>query len=235
MKSLFYLFFIIKKRGLGFIWIYFKESIWFDLINGTSTSSRVTKDRQNISINFNQYQDGLLYVASFTSVVRITVAIAHGILGPNRLRQSQFVDLGCGKGKALLVYLRYFGSSTIKPAMGIEYDSILADQARANSKKISSASDGIEIITGSATNIRTYLHSKYAVVYLYNSFQGKTLHATLLALQGLPHVLIYVDPVERRVLLDFGYVIEAERIGRYNANTWIVARSSDLEKVLHHA
>ena len=69
----------------------------------------MTKDNQTISSTEAEQENGLLYVASFTSVTRDTVMLAKRILGDDRFRKSQFVDLGCGKGKALLVHAVHFG------------------------------------------------------------------------------------------------------------------------------
>lgn len=227
--NIFMIFSALRKRGFRFLWVYFSESIWFDLRHGTSTASRVPKNRQTIKSSSTAQENGLLYVASFTSVTQITTSIAHEILGKSRSAISQFVDLGCGKGKALMVYARDFGASPDRPAVGIEYDPVLADLARTNVSKVSFAKGRVLIITDSATNLRAHLKSQVAVIYLYNSFQGETLRATLSALRGLPHVLIYVDPAERQKLADFSYSIVAEHTGRYNADTWLVARSADLD------
>jgi SAM-dependent methyltransferase len=218
---------IIKKRGLRFFWDYFSQSIWFDISYRTSTFTRVTKSQQSIDGNDVERENGILYVASFTSVTEQTLKIAQEILGIKRMRKAQFFDLGCGKGKALLVYALNFNMHDY-PAVGIEYDPILADQARSNVRKVSFATGRVEIINDSATNLHKYLTSNIAVIYLYNPFVEETFIATLSTLQGLPHVLIYVDPVERERLADFGYVIITEHIGRYHADTWLVARSVDL-------
>jgi SAM-dependent methyltransferase len=233
MDIFIYFFKVFKKRGFRFIWDYFSESLWFDIRNQTSTAARVTKDEQTIESNLTEQNNGLLYVASFTSVTKKTLAIARDILGPKLMRTAQFMDLGCGKGKALLVYAREYGELADYAAVGIEYDPVLAEQARINVRKVAFASGRVEIITGSATNLRAFLKSQISVIYLYNSFQGETLRATLSAMQGLPHVLIYVDPIESERLTDFRYTIVAEHVGRYNADTWLVAVSVDFDKKLY--
>ena len=118
--------------------------------------------------------------------------------------------------------------NTSAKAIGIEYDPVLTEMARENVAKLDLVQGRVEIFTDSATNLRTYLGTNEVIVYLYNSFQGETLDRTLDALDGLPHVLIYVDPAEREKLADRGYIIVEENVGRYNADTWLVARSSDL-------
>jgi hypothetical protein len=226
MRSLASIFFLIRKRGLIFFWDYFRESIWFDLRFGTSTFLRVPKEKQNIKSEENQNDDGLLYVASFTSVILDTMLKVRDIMGVERFRNAQFIDLGCGKGKTLLVYKKFFKNSNIFPPIGLEYDVKLVESALKNLEKLSLTQKDIIILNENALNIRRYIKSKEVIIYLYNSFQGKTFDATLEVLKDLPHILIYIDPVERAKLKKRGYKIVEENNGRYNANTWIIASFS---------
>lgn len=217
---------VLKLRGLPFFWVYFRESIWFDLRFGTSTFSRVPKEEQNLTENAaSEQENGLLYVASFTSVTQRTTELARDLLGSEKFKTAQFFDLGCGKGKALLVYATSFGPDVGYPAIGIEYDPFLADLARQNATKLGLGEHQLKVITDSATNVRSYAQTRTAIVYLYNSFQGETLRTTLSNLRGLPHVLIYVDPEEKDWLPEYDYKIVHENHGRYNADTWLVATS----------
>jgi SAM-dependent methyltransferase len=220
-----YAFKVLNERGVGFFWTYFVESVCFDLRFGTKTSSRVTKDEQTINSTDEDADNGLLYVASFTSVTSKTVALAREIVGPKRFDQTQFVDLGCGKGKALLVYAKEFGDGKSAPALGIEYDPDLTELAVNNVERCYFAKDRVKIINDSAVNVLNHVTQDCLIIYLYNSFQGETLLATLNVLKNTPHVLIYVDPAEREVLSNYNYIIHKENRGRYNADTWLVASS----------
>lgn len=214
---------VVFKRGVGFLFRYFFDSYLFDIKHGTKTSSRVTRDKQSIMFTEEEKENGLLYVASFTSVTRDTISLAKSILGGDRFLKSQFVDLGCGKGKALLVHALYFGKNQDKPGVGIEYDSDLAITARDNVKKCGIQEDRVIVVTDSAVNLKQYISSKELVVYLYNSFQGETLKSVLSELSKIPHILIYVDPAERFLLPEYGYTINYEKAGKYHADTWLVA------------
>jgi hypothetical protein len=212
----------IRKRGIGFLVVYFRESIWFDLRRGTRTSSRVPKSDQTFADGAEK-DDGLLYVASFTSVTMRSVAVARQLLGNDRYRVSQFCDLGCGKGKALLVHALHNRPLQQRPAIGIEYDPELAQLARENLARCSIPEHVVSVITDSATNLRHHVTAETLIVYIYNSFQGETLRAVLSELGHFPHVLIYVDPSERAMLSEFDYVIHEDIAGKYNADTWLVA------------
>jgi len=225
MRKLIYAVKVLRERGVGFFWSYFVESVWFDLRHGTRTFARVPKDEQKIDGNDTEADEGLLYVASFTSVTRKTVSHALDILGPDRFAQAQFIDLGCGKGKALLVFAKLFGAAQTHSAVGIEYDPDLTVLAARNLDKCSFAKDRVEVFTDSAVNLLDYVQAETLIVYLYNSFQGETLRSVLDVLRGTPHVLIYVDPAEKHILPQYDYHIHHENKGRYNADTWVVASS----------
>jgi SAM-dependent methyltransferase len=231
MKKFLFALKVLRERGVGFFWIYFVESVWFDLRHGTRTFARVPKDEQTITDSGNAADEGLLYVASFTSVTRDTAKLAQDILGSERFADAQFVDLGCGKGKALMVFSLKFGAMQRNPAVGIEYDRSLADLARRNIEQCRGLGQRIDVYSDSALNLRDYIQAKTLIVYLYNSFQGETLREVLRILGDYPHVLIYVDPAERDLLNDFGYSIHIENTGRYNADTWLVAHSGLDEQV----
>lgn len=228
VAKLFYALSILRRRGLSFFFIYFRESVWFDLRHRTRTSARVPKQDQDLVEAGTDAADGLLYVASFTTVTRQSVALAEQILGSARFRQAQFLDLGCGKGKALLVYALNYARMVQHPPVGIEYDSDLADLAKANVRACGFQPNEVQVAADSATNIREYTAGDLSIIYLYNSFQGETLSHVLNALRDHPHLLIYVDPAEAQRLAHFGYEILERRKGRYNADTWLVARSETL-------
>ncbi len=225
MNKLSYALKTLRQRGIGFLWTYFKESIWFDLRYGTRTFARVPKNEQAIAGSTAEADEGLLYVASFTSVTRKTVSHARDILGEAQFNDAQFFDLGCGKGKALLVFAKLFGKDQAHPAVGIEYDPDLAALASRNVLKCGSAKDRVRVVTDSAVHLRNYADADTLVVYLYNSFQGETLKSVLDVLGEVPHVLIYIDPAEEHRLADYGYLIHQVNTGRYNADTWLVASS----------
>lgn len=214
---------VVRQRGPGFFWTYFRESMLFDLHHGTRTSARVPKDEQSIESGVCEQKEGLLYVASFTSVTRDSVSIARAYLGESRFAGSQFVDLGCGKGKALLVHALNDGRAQAHVPVGIEYDPRLVEQALGNAAKCGFTENTMKVVADSATNVMSYVSAPVLVVYLYNSFRGETLRKVLKELAAVPHVLIYVDPAEREMLDRFDYTVIHDQRGRYNADTWLVA------------
>jgi hypothetical protein len=211
----------IRERGFRFLWVYFRESLWFDLRHGTRTSTRVPKSGRYLR-SLGERDDGVLYVASFTSVTKQSLQAARRILGAEAFARAQFVDLGCGKGKPLLIYAQLYPNPGL-PAIGIEYDTALVEVARANLAACEIEPRMAMVVADSASNVRQHVSGEVLIVYLYNPFQGSTLRTVLSTLAATPHLLIYVDPVERATLLDGGYQLIEDHPGRYHADTWLIA------------
>ena len=214
---------ILRERGVWFLFVYFSESIWFDLKNRTHTFMRVSKNRQFAASNNPEFDDGLLYVASLTSVTRATVDFIFKTLGGADFSNYQFIDLGCGKAKAILVYHKYYSKLSLYPAIGIEYDSDLVEIATKNLSVLRIPPEKGQVVCDTAVNCPDYIKSNCAIIYLYNSFQNQTLVDTLASISNVKHFLIYIDPVELDIIISFGYKILRRNHGRYNANTWIIA------------
>lgn len=221
ISNLGYIMKALARRGPAFILLYLRESLAFDVLHGTNTHLRVPKAERAGVVS--EYEDGVLYVASLTSVIRDTLAIAKKLLGEERFREAQFFDLGCGKGKALLVYAMEYGRQARYPAVGIEYERTLCEVASRNIRKLKSDAGRAEVHCDSALRVEQYIRSSLLVVYLYNPFQGETLHAVLRTIARYPHVLLYVDPVHKDILPQHGYQIRTSHQGRHHATTWLAA------------
>jgi SAM-dependent methyltransferase len=223
MSNFFYIVKALLRRGPKFILLYVKESLAFDIRHGTNTHLRVPKT-QSTGVGAD-FEDGVLYVASLTSVVQDTLAAAESAFGEVRFREAQFIDLGCGKGKTLLVYAMRYGRRAKYAAVGIEYEPGLCEIARSNARKLAPSGQGIQVHCDSALNVERYINGAQLVVYLYNPFGGQTLRSVLAVLAKYRHVLIYVDPVERHLLVGFGYEVVESRLGQHHADTWLIASS----------
>ena len=101
-------FFSNCKRAIAVFYDYFVEALWFDFMHFTDTAMRVSKKDQESTVKSNHFNDGLLYVASFTSVVNDTVELTITFCEKNLIPLGKFIDLGCGKGKTLILVDKYF-------------------------------------------------------------------------------------------------------------------------------
>lgn len=200
--------------------------MFFDLKRRTDTSLRVKKNNK-FSLNSNKKfnDDGLLYVASFSSVIKKTLQMSEKIIGNKLFSKYQFIDLGCGKGKSIIFFLEKYKDIHEFNPIGIEYDEKLYQIARKNIFDICNYKKGsLDLILDSATNLEKYVKSKNLIVYLYNSFQGQTLDKVLSILKNYNHIIIYIDPAEEKKLINSNYKIIARNKGKYNANTWTIAK-----------
>lgn len=216
MKKLLYVFQVVRSRGIIFLFDYFRESVLFDLVNGTDTAIRREKNVE--TVDSQSFDDGLLYVGSFSSTVRASINAA--------LRQSTetprlFIDVGCGKGKVLMFVEKAY-EDTFARVLGIEYDNSLVEIARENILKLNLPKS--EVIEASAENLEMYL-SEPAIIYFYNSFQGATFRNCFERIAPLPFLLVYVDPACEPDLVGLGYEVICAEAGRYNADTWSILKS----------
>jgi hypothetical protein len=120
---------------------------------------------------------------------------------PVQLGDYTFVDLGAGKGWALLLASEYL----FKSITGVEYSKVLADSASAHIRThlAKSGSDAcIQCIWGDATDFN--LPNAPTILYLYNPFQGEVMDQVIAnivaSLRDNPRDLwvIYANPWEGR-------------------------------------
>lgn len=209
----------LAKRGPGFIGSYIKDVVLFDVVNGTDTRGRKTGNSTS--------DENIYYVPSFTSVITQTLELVRQSLGET-FADWQFVDVGSGKGKVVLVYAKRYGAQAKHAPIGIEYDPELAAIANANIAKLGLAQTDAAVHVDDARNLRAHSSAPGLVLFLYNPFFGSLFHEFIASLKDIPHVMIYVDPVEKDHLVANGYKIEAEHPGKYNANTWLIASKSSV-------
>ena len=60
IRKIIYIFRVLFRRGIGFVFNYFYESYYFDLRRGTDTSARVIKEDQTIISSVEEKDNGLL-------------------------------------------------------------------------------------------------------------------------------------------------------------------------------
>lgn len=201
-----------KGRGIRLPIQYFFENHLFDLINRTDTHHRLEKSQYlNKPDSFNE---GVLYMSCPTVEVKRSLFLLKETLGDNFF-DFQFIDLGCGKGKSILVYLNIFNSQSKYLPIGIEYYYPLAEMARKNLDTCHYSSKA-RIINDDAINFNSYLSTKNAIFFLYNPFGKETLEIVLQKMQYLNEVyLVYIDPVHSELIVRNNFKILYEKKGQY--------------------
>ncbi len=223
MSKLRYLIEAAARRGPRFVLDYVREVLLFDVRHRTRTAMRVPKE--DLKRTGQQELDGGLYVASFTGVIRDLLESVREEVGALRFESMQFVDLGCGKGKALLVYSLEYRSTQSPRALGLENDRRLAELALRNLSTCGLETVA-EVFAANAADVTSYAGpvDRELLVYFYNSFEGETLELTLDALAEYRHHVLYVDPVQESVLTRRGYEITRRVDHPYPARRWLIAK-----------
>jgi SAM-dependent methyltransferase len=201
-------------------WRYFREAHAFDLRRGTDTHVRVPKE--DFGAEPAGFAEGTFYMASWTSEIDWAFRETRALLGPEFDRFA-FVDVGCGKGKAVLRWTELCArAGSAQRIAGFDYHEPLVAIARRNHAKRFGA-PGL-ITTADAERFDFAPLGGRVLCYLYNPFGPGLMRRFLERLRGLDVVLIYNNPAEDATLRAQGFV--ACRIkdgGCPNAHTIIYA------------
>lgn len=109
-------------------------------------------------------------------------------------RSAVLLNLGSGKGKALIAASRY----PFKSLQGVELSARINAIACANLKRLA-LDKRVDLFEGAAADYSFQPHER--IIYFFNSFSGDALHSLLNNLAASPRigpgVLIYTNPTER--------------------------------------
>jgi SAM-dependent methyltransferase len=133
------------------------------------------------------------------------------------LSSYAFVDLGCGKGRVLLLASTY----PFRQVLGIELHTDLAETARRNAKlwlRRSRACPSIEVVRGDATAdpLDGAMEAVPVVCFLFNAFGAEAVRRLAKNLTAAacrrtaPIDLLYLHPDQHRVLVDAGLQVLAD-------------------------
>lgn len=201
-----------KPSGMHLDWKEEFNNFWqrqlFDLKYGTDTATNVMKPAFKPVPNL---EHGKHYMASWTKELIHSFKIVHKFLGP-LFAHYHFIDLGCGKGKACLVWrLQCLKHHVKQDVLGVDYYPPFIEIARANSMKI--FGDTGHFVAVGAETLHYPSFDKPLIIYLYNPFDAILLAKVLDQLLQLPVLVIYNIPSHRTTLLHYGYRLIYEKHG----------------------
>lgn len=168
---------IIKKKGLINFLIFFKENIFFDILNGTKTNFKFQHTIKNKHI--------IPYQPSFAKSVKDPIKF---LKKEKKLDFSMFnfIDLGCGAGKTLIIARKY----NFKNLLGIEIEKNLSNIALNNLNRYKN-------ITIKNMDILNYnLYKNDTIFYLYNPFSELFLKKFLKKINHLDSIYIIYNNYE---------------------------------------
>ncbi len=183
------------SRALRGAWRYVCE-LAFDLRNGVNT--RGTTAPQS-GLGGDAYLHAVRYQGVWAKTFR--AAMASPLIGPPA--ESVFIDLGCGKGKAVMIAATY----PFRRVIGVELSPALARAAERNIARFRRRNAGLAPIEIVVQDAGAFEYPPLPIiVYLHNPFDGvilarvaQRLRASI-ADQPRDALLIYHAPVHREVL-----------------------------------
>tara|TARA_B100001989_G_scaffold252648_1_gene235477 strand:+ start:2281 stop:2946 length:666 start_codon:yes stop_codon:yes gene_type:complete len=190
--------FLFHQGGIKKILDHAKENLFYDVKYGTDTSSWLEKyDFQNIP----NLEHGVRYRASATSEARYGLNQASKYIN---LKDANFYDLGCGKGKVLCIASLCYD---FKKIIGIDYYKPLLDHA-ANNLRHFRINDTVELHNMDMSLFTDY--SPETVIYLYNPANDIILEKVRDNLEKATSrtVVIYNKPIHKSVFKNWKLVAQ---------------------------
>jgi SAM-dependent methyltransferase len=200
---------------------YFREAHAFDLLRGTDTHVRLRKE--DFGAEPQGFAEGTFYMASWTNEVDWAFRETRALLGAE-FDSFAFVDVGCGKGKAVLRWTELCArDGSAQRIAGFDYHGPLVAIARRNHEKLFGLPGRLS--TDGAEDFELTPLGGRLLCYLYNPFGADLMRRFLARLRDLDVVIIYNNPAEDAVLRELGYVaLRTKRGDCPNACTTIYAR-----------
>ena len=188
-----------KRKGIKLVIMYFFQCHLFDLINKTDTHTWLRKDKyKNNLVNL---KHGVLYMCSWTSSVKKSFNFIHKY--EKNLSEFTFIDVGCGKGKVILVWTKEILKNKIKQLIiGIDYYKSLINIANKNYKIFFSAKGNFYNV-----DVLNFPFNDYGkvILYLYNPFNKNILNKMVKKISRLKVIVVYNNPVHLEIFLNTGY------------------------------
>ncbi len=196
----------------------FLQTYLFDLRYGTDT--HVVIPKEEYAERPSAFDRGTPYHASWTFEIKKSFALVRDKLGSD-LSSYTFVDLGCGKGKAVLVWKLLLARHGVRQDMiGIDYSESLIQVARANYRKIF-REEGPFVVADAVTFNYAALSDKI-MIYMFNPFDEIILQRVLDSLKGLKTVLIYFNADHEALVARNGWTEVHRRKGFWGFNRSII-------------
>lgn len=189
------------KKYLGFAWTTVRHQglrhslsdvvaeLAFDWRHGVETIMPHELDSRDIAAS--SFADGVQYQGANPKLVQTLLQAL-----PPAARQAEFVDFGCGKGRALLLA----AEQGFEKLTGIEFSANLAETARQNLARSRHFNRQVqhEVVTQDVADYA--IPASPAVLFFYNPFGGETLRRVVsnirrrLAANPKDLWVVYVNP-----------------------------------------
>ena len=203
-----------KAGGFKRISDEFFECYLFDIINKTDTYKRVSLNEYDQT----DYIDHACeYMPSYSST--ITKSIKKIITKNKEVLKNQFIDIGCGKGKSLIIANKL----GFKSGTGFELNKDLADIAK-NNLLIKKINKSFDILNCNAVN--KDIIPCFSVCYFYNPFDRDLSKKFFQLLKKDKYknekYLVYVNPIYSDLLKDDWNLINKFNVGTQDIEIYLI-------------
>lgn len=185
---------LYRAHGIKRIWTHICETNLFDWQYGVDTETWMPLSEYGATDT-----DMKHYQASFSGELKRAFRQLRSLCDTSAYT---FFDIGCGKGKVLILAEKYLHCANI---VGVELNSALVDTARKNLKKLSIDA---EVVEANARDFNGY--KPYSIVYICDPFGNETMQRMLehITQQCDGCYLIYNNPTHAVESFNFHKITE---------------------------
>ena len=203
-----------KAGGMRRLWHEISESYLFDVVNNTDTHTRVPI--QNYSSSTDKIDSAYQYMPAFTSLILSSIKKIINI--DNSVLNSEFIDIGSGKGKALIIANKLgFINGT-----GYEINSDLCEIGNKNLQLVKASK--FKILNQNAVNPK--IIPDFRVCYFYNPFNKQMTKKFIKIIEGKKSknkkFLIYINPLYSYLLKENWILLEQYNVGTQLVEIWSI-------------
>jgi hypothetical protein len=193
-----------KKWGIKLPFLYFMNCHLYDLIHKTDTHIRLKKSQYTEKIK--NLDDATLYQASWSSEIKRSFTFLNASLGDEKFINYSFIDIGSGKGKVILVWVKLLKDrSLLQNVVGIEFSKDLVRTAKKNYLKVHGR--GGAFICIDALDVDYDAFGENLIFYLYNPFNECILENFLRKINKKNVYIISNGPTYFDLIISHGYKI----------------------------
>lgn len=193
---------MLRARGPRFALEFFREAHLFDLRYRTDTASELALEEFDSSLK--GIEHGVSYGASWSSEVRRQFADLRRRLGDDFASYS-LVDVGCGKGKVVLVWGMELARVGIRQQLvGIDYYLPLIEVARSNLARMPMI-QAADFWCGDVRDFDYVGQGTPLIVWASNPFDAHIFQDLSARLESVPTILVYNNPVHLAELVEDGW------------------------------
>ena len=181
---------MFKSKGFYLPYKYFLENHLFDIKRNINT--HIIVEKKDFNKNLPNLDHGIHYACSWESIILESLTLSLNHIGKD-LSNFLFYDIGCGKGKVLIVWKEFLLKKKLNNDLyGIDYSLELIELAKQNYNK--TFKENGNFICSDISKVNFSKGGKY-LFYLYNPFDEQILQIFLNKIKNSKFLLIYNVPV----------------------------------------